>query len=90
MPGFNGTGPSGTGPMTGWGRGRCVPLNPVNDGNENKTMTEENTAGTPAVHYGLGRGGVPCGCGMGFRGGRNHGPLMAGRGFNGGRRRGRR
>jgi hypothetical protein len=25
MPGFNGTGPAGAGPMTGWGRGYCNP-----------------------------------------------------------------
>jgi hypothetical protein len=25
MPGFNGTGPAGMGPMTGWGRGYCNP-----------------------------------------------------------------
>lgn len=25
MPGLNGTGPSGNGPLTGWGRGRCAP-----------------------------------------------------------------
>ena len=24
MPGFDGTGPAGRGPMTGWGRGYCV------------------------------------------------------------------
>ena len=24
MPGFDGTGPSGQGPMTGWGAGRCA------------------------------------------------------------------
>ncbi|MFZ5802398.1 MAG: DUF5320 domain-containing protein [Candidatus Omnitrophota bacterium] len=24
MPGFNGSGPTGMGPMTGWGRGRCA------------------------------------------------------------------
>jgi hypothetical protein len=24
MPGFNGTGPRGFGPMTGWGRGNCI------------------------------------------------------------------
>lgn len=24
MPGFNGTGPLATGPMTGWGRGYCI------------------------------------------------------------------
>lgn len=29
MPGFDGTGPRGMGPMTGWGRGFCVvPLSP--------------------------------------------------------------
>jgi len=25
MPGFDGTGPAGGGPMTGWGRGSCDP-----------------------------------------------------------------
>ncbi|MBW2038178.1 MAG: DUF5320 domain-containing protein [Deltaproteobacteria bacterium] len=30
MPGFDGTGPRGLGPMTGWGRGFCVvPLSPT-------------------------------------------------------------
>jgi hypothetical protein len=29
MPGFDGTGPRGMGPMTGWGRGFCVvPISP--------------------------------------------------------------
>ncbi len=28
MPGFNGTGPRGTGPMTGGGRGYCIVLLP--------------------------------------------------------------
>lgn len=29
MPGFNGTGPAGMGPMTGWGRGYCNPSRPT-------------------------------------------------------------
>lgn len=29
MPGFNGTGPGGMGPMTGGGRGRCNPYSPL-------------------------------------------------------------
>jgi len=29
MPAFDGTGPLGRGPMTGWGRGYCSPAGPV-------------------------------------------------------------
>ena len=29
MPGMDGTGPMGTGPMTGWGRGLCNPYGAV-------------------------------------------------------------
>ncbi|MBU0606327.1 MAG: DUF5320 domain-containing protein [Armatimonadetes bacterium] len=32
MPGFDGTGPRGMGPMTGGGRGFCNPYSPVNTG----------------------------------------------------------
>jgi len=31
MPGFNQAGPSGRGPMTGWGRGRCNTNRPGNE-----------------------------------------------------------
>lgn len=33
MPGFNGTGPEGNGPMTGGGRGRCTPTSQQTYGN---------------------------------------------------------
>ncbi len=33
MPGFNGTGPEGNGPMTGGGRGRCATTTEQNYGN---------------------------------------------------------
>lgn len=49
MPGFDQTGPRGEGPLTGGGRGRCVP----DPGSE-----------TPVV-YGVGRGGRPWGGGRG-------------------------
>ncbi|WP_292522031.1 DUF5320 domain-containing protein [Methanoculleus sp.] len=56
MPGFDGTGPAGRGPMTGGRRGRCVsPLTPGAEGE------------SPApVLRGVGRGGIPWGCGRGF------------------------
>ncbi|MFA7072693.1 MAG: DUF5320 domain-containing protein, partial [Methanoculleus sp.] len=53
MPGFDGTGPSGRGPLTGGRRGRCVlPGTPA--------ATEEGAA---PVLRGVGRGGIPWGCG---------------------------
>jgi Family of unknown function (DUF5320) len=55
MPGFNGTGPRGEGPMTGGNRGRCNPT----DGDSQ-----------PGRSYGLGRGGMACGCGRGRGGSR--------------------
>ncbi|WP_082070474.1 DUF5320 domain-containing protein [Methanoculleus bourgensis] len=60
MPGFDGTGPSGRGPLTGGRRGRCVLP-------ETSAATEEGAA---PVLRGVGRGGIPWGCGRGFRGGR--------------------
>jgi hypothetical protein len=64
MPGFDGTGPAGRGPMTGGRRGRCVlPGTPPAEG--------ESSA---PVLRGIGRGGIPWGCGRGFgRGGRARG-----------------
>ncbi len=47
MPNYDGTGPHGEGPMTGWGRGYCVvPLsNPKGDGlsQEPGASTEDAT-----------------------------------------------
>lgn len=49
MPGLDGTGPMGSGPMTGGAGGNC---NPVFDGN-------------PNIPMGVGRGGFPRGGGRG-------------------------
>lgn len=60
MPGFDGTGPRGEGPMTGGGRGNCNP----------------NYKGTRSGgFYGAGRGGMPWGGGRGraWGGGRGYG-----------------
>lgn len=67
MPGLNGTGPMGMGPRTGRGMGACPP-------------------GAGGAVYGgavrgLGRGGLPWGCGMGFGGGRGRGRGFRGRGL---------
>ncbi|WAC05535.1 MAG: DUF5320 domain-containing protein [Methanoregula sp.] len=81
MPGFNGKGPQGTGPMSGRGFGRCrtmtapeqepaAPLQQAYEGNES-AITQGSIQNIPV--YGRGRGGVPCRCGRGF-------------GFGGGRR----
>lgn len=72
MPGFDGKGPLGRGPMTGWGRGRCraygIPL-PVQGQAQAAGGTQETPQGTtpvppgnaPPAYYGLGRGGYPVG-----------------------------
>ena len=54
MPGFDQTGPSGAGVRTGRGRGRCVNLS-------------GSSAGQSVPVYGVGRGGIPRGCGAGSR-----------------------
>lgn len=61
MPGYNGTGPTGAGPMTGRGRGMCN-----NDPDYGRPM--------PDMPYGVGRGmgygrraGLGCGFGLGQR-----------------------
>jgi len=68
MPGFNGSGPMGAGPMTGWGRGMCG--QPAGAGN------------LPAYGgrgYGYGRGmGFRRGFGRGM--GRGFGPAFGGYG----------
>ena len=78
MPGFDGTGPQGRGPMTGKGMGFCVLKEP-----KDKTGQVEGFVGIqgmPVSQYGQsyatvrpmhGRGlGRGFGCGRGFRGGR--------------------
>lgn len=75
MPGYDRTGPQGLGRMTGRKFGPCA------NENLNKTDTATGTeegAVAPGIEnnpsgeviYGLGRGGVPRGCGRGFGGGR--------------------
>ena len=58
IPGIDGRGPRGEGPMTGRGMGRCQP----------ETVAENAQRTTTPI--GLGRGGRPRGCGRGFGGGR--------------------
>lgn len=86
MPGFNGTGPQGRGPMTGRGFGNCrMAYQPAQQqvtpsGENQTTVTNENVpVYQPPVQgqgqvYGIGRGGIPYGGGRGFacggRGGR--------------------
>jgi len=81
MPGLNGTGPQGIGPMSGRGFGRCrmtpvpaqetaIPAQPAHDEN-GPSMSQGSLQNMPV--YGRDRGGIPCGCGRGF-------------GFGGGRR----
>ncbi len=71
MPGFDGTGPRGQGPMTGRGMGYCaVPI-------------EEGSGYRPAVHPYVAYGQTPRFWGRGFGRGRGFG---FGRGFGWGRR----
>jgi hypothetical protein len=68
MPGFDGTGPSGMGPMTGWGQGYC---NPSRTGYE---QVPALGAGYRGATYGR---GFATGFGRGFGRGRG---LARGRG----------
>ena len=80
MPGFDRMGPQGRGPMTGRGMGVCRSENvagaPAQANTEGKTDNTGNigapgyAAPAGGVIYGVGRGGIPRGCGMGFCGGR--------------------
>ena len=73
MPGFNGTGPQGAGPMTGGARGYCVSAGGYNPG------FAGGSGGSRGSGYGAGFGRGP-----GFR--RGLGPGMGmGRGFGHGR-----
>ncbi|MDD4028922.1 MAG: DUF5320 domain-containing protein [Caldisericia bacterium] len=78
MPGFNGTGPNGQGPMTGRGLGNCNPDN-VN-ANQNQQNNSANVVQRPIPRFfgwcrgGFGRGlGMGRGLGRGFRNGRGMG-----------------
>jgi hypothetical protein len=65
MPGFDGRGPQGRGAMSGRGLGRCsaAPSPATQDTTGDQSSPMENP--TQPVVYGLGRGGVPRGCGRG-------------------------
>jgi hypothetical protein len=74
MPGFDGTGPMGRGARTGWGRGRCRAVYPLQSAEgkqreEPGQPTEDSQreiSRTPiGPQYGVGRGGIPWGCGRG-------------------------
>ena len=82
MPGFDGTGPQGRGPMTGRAFGKCRPVyqaerqpvvfsgeSPLPVQSENVPVSIPPVQGQTPV-YGVGRGGIPCGGGRGFAYGR--------------------
>jgi hypothetical protein len=74
MPGYNRTGPRGTGMLTGRGRGGCH-MHQEMQGAELRTPDaagailpgepDAATGETRQPFYGAGRGGIPCGCGHG-------------------------
>jgi hypothetical protein len=81
MPGFDGTGPAGRGPMTGGGRGWCTPYGPTYGGYgayRTPYPAPAYYAGYPPGYglgrprWGLGRGlrGRGLRCGRGWRRGR--------------------
>jgi hypothetical protein len=74
MPGFDGTGPMGNGPMTGGRRGRCIrKAGEARPGDTEQVQTETSDTESPLL--GVGRGGRPrsggrgrcAGGGRGFR-----------------------
>jgi len=80
MPGLDGTGPEGKGPIIGrrFGRSRMASVPALEpaiaaqpDHNEEGSAVPQGPIQNTPV-YGRGRGGIPCGCGQGFgfRGGR--------------------
>jgi hypothetical protein len=86
MPGFDGTGPAGRGPMTGGGRGWCNPYNAGYTGYQPYGPPYAAPVG-PAYAYGPGRPRWGLGWGFGGRGrgfGRGRG-WGAGRGIGRGR-----
>ena len=77
MPGFDGTGPRGMGPMTGGRRGRCVPAAESNVPIAETAAPQAATQVAPPG-YGLGgRSGRTTGRGAGRCGGHSH---LGGRG----------
>ncbi len=82
MPGFDGTGPLGRGPMTGRRFGKSTLAQPEKQQDPSSGENQPITTGNFPVYqqqgqgqtpvYGVGRGGIPCGGGRGFggRGGR--------------------
>lgn len=77
MPGFDRRGPNGEGPRTGRNMGKCRPLNSdENSGVDASLRTVAEPESSVSSHdvseetMGLGRGGLPRGCGNGFGGGR--------------------
>ena len=73
MPGFDGTGPRGAGPMTGGARGFCQPERGPAPHGGNSSSERYSCCPCPFdVPRGVGRGGLPRGGGRGraFGGGR--------------------
>ena len=75
MPGFDGTGPMGMGPMTGGGRGFCaMPYRAYGPYEYGVRAPYHSSYGKPSNGpiFGAGRGGLPWGGGRGrvFGGGR--------------------
>ena len=85
MPGFDGTGPSGRGPMTGGARGRCNPFSTASQGygadrRPNGTPVPPTAAaGQPIYGRVRPRWGLRGFQGGGFRGGRGRGGRGRGR-----------
>ena len=79
MPGFDGTGPAGRGPMTGGGRGYCNPYVPRMPGVGPVRAPYWGSAravspyGFGRPHWGLGRGFFGRGLGRGWGLGRGRG-----------------
>lgn len=76
MPRFDGTGPLGCGRIRGRGYGPC--RNTAYASRRDPAAASPVKGASPAPEayldeqYGLGHGGIPCGCGRGFgRGGRS-------------------
>lgn len=83
MPGFDGTGPMGQGPMTGGARGPCNPANRAAGGVGRAAYTGPGRPYRAASSAGRPRWGLRGFRGRGFRGGRG------GAGFGRGHGRGR-
>lgn len=73
MPGFDGTGPEGMGPMTGGGRGWCNPAAGYRPRHVPYASAAQGTYGEPPVAPGLGRPRWGMGRGFRGRGGRGRG-----------------